>query len=245
MIQIVDDVGGSSEMKVRRNEKLAKLLSKLRKVDELFEYNVPAEIRADLSDAELIAHLQDTYHQKEFEIKGENQIDKYVEMGDIIEKDGDYSQTWYGVRKGAEGEVRSVDRSLVTVLFYGRGIDYVDDSNLVVYGRKKGFFTPAKEYPETPAEDFKLKKNDLVRYAGEDKIVNSIYYPDGARGVVVERKVILREKYLLVLWLRGQEVKGQAEVKYDGVKVIRPNEIDFDELYKECYDGNLGERTKE
>lgn len=241
-------LGSASSVSDFRREVISLLLEKLRERDELFDYNVSSDVIGANDYGRIFGHLCEVYYSKEFvvdgpETVGDNVIGQYIKSGDKVIMKEDFERVGYKVNKGDRGTVVFIGPDYPAVRFDGRySIDDVDLEDLIVVGREKSFLRKAREYPPTPATDFKLEKNDIVRYCGEGIIDYTVDVPAGSEGMVVRKSVYedrdgKRVSYLLIDWKEGKVQGSRFSCFYylcNCIKLVRKNDIDLDELYKEC-----------
>lgn len=231
-----------------RSKEMNELLQRLEKEDRIFEHNVPEDVLDSLDDGRLLDHLRETYSQDEFILENPDLVEKYMyNHGSLVIKKGVFKRKRYRLKRGAEGVVTEVYDQGALVYFEKYSHQWVSEKNLVVYGRVvKGFFSNrVKNYPETPAEDFKLKEGDLVKYAGKDLYKVNDKILDGVRGVVAHN---FGEAGMDIVWVHqpgtqqwrfydsGDQTSGGCSLfRYDEIKLVIKNHLDFDKLYRECY----------
>lgn len=230
-----------------RSKEMEELLSRLRSGDSVYAHNVPQELLDELDDNLLLEHLRNTYSQKEFIIDDPELIKKYMgNHGQMVIKKGNFNKTVYKLKRGAHGVVTKVLGEKSIVKFKEYGGFRVLNSDLVVCGRVGSFFQKVKQYPATPASEFKLKRRDIVKYSGRHIYEINDRIPDGARGIVVHN---WGSKGLDIAWIpqpgvrqwrwwnTGRLSSGACNrFQYDEVRLVVGNYIDFDQLYRECFE---------
>ncbi len=240
------------EATVKRDSRLEKLIETLKEEDQLFEYNVPISLLQSYDDEALFTHLTRVYQQPEFVVEGEEAVKKYVQSGDRVQKKGTEKKVKWALSKGHRGIVEQVlPNGKVSAKINGRE-HTLDPHDLSPYGRSvyKGFWKGTQEEYFSPDQrvhpDKQVEQGLLVEYRGKTIEECTYLVEDGAEGIVV--KDCRDSAPLVITWQRGPKVKGifwrhndgrdfvqpnghRHFWKYGEVRIIRQNEIDFNQLY--------------
>lgn len=240
------------ETTVRRDPQLEELLDKLKKEDELFDYNVSSGVLDSLDDDALLGYLQKIYAQKQFIITDPAQIDRYIQIGDTVKKDETYSHVKRALETGAKGIVLKMIDSRKAAVKFGKETWTVDPVDLIVYGREVRFWRLYQQIPETPADKVEggLLNDHQVKYAG-DRVVeyDMEYIPDGSEGIVANMfKGITDGRNIHIAWKRKKGLTQSvttATSEYttrpgtlfssQDINLIRDNTVPFQRLYEECF----------
>jgi len=243
--------------RVTRDRRLGALIGDLRKSDELFEYNVPAKVLTDHTDAELLNFLRGAYSVVQFRILDPDYIQKFARFGDDVVARCDITVAkgrW--VKNGDMGRVKILDSHVARVMFGDEEFG-IPTEDLVFCGVFRTFGRDLMIEPRGYSdfflgkiqEDLRLKKcpivsDLLVKYVGHKLVGNFKYViPKGAYGVVLRNF-----EGLNLVWrnIKEQEplqeyICPNGEKRYQipsdiypfdcGVVLLRPNTIKFDELY--------------
>lgn len=215
--------------------RLARLTTRLSEEDESYPFGlyVP-DTRID----KFLRDLRSRYEKEELIIRSVSKVEKHLREGDTVEADFNFLYYDYRIVKHARGVVAAVEDEHYDVEMNWRKVvvDFekgfktaVFDNEIVVYGKRR-FLRSAKRYPLTRGDCFQLKKGDLVRYIGDVKLRHSSSgIEKKTRGKVYNRIGMDAE----VIFEGLQSIV--ARIPCRDLNLIRPNNINFEKLYHECF----------
>lgn len=212
----------------RRSPELENLISRLMHADEAFDSHSSISARYK-SDRQLLKHFRKVYSKEEFLVRSRSEIEEGTA---VLVQEPRYpvaSKPRIGLVQKAEGIVVNASEEKVLVNWGCNVRTIVDDNELLVYGRKKTLLRAEKSYPQTRGDRFNLRKNDLVKYIGDDYALWRYHCPnEGIWGKVVGRddsdrtKVRLNENVIIHSYR-------------DCLKIWVRNNIDFEKIYREVF----------
>lgn len=214
------------------DSEVEEFLRLLEREDDLYERNVLQDV-STLGGRALLACLKGTYSAKEFVVNKLSGF--YINNGDKVEVTVDELHLFYPA-ENAEGIVTKTRESMHLVEFSDFVSAYLPASKLMVYGRKKTFFSGEKRYPETWGDLFRIKKHDRVRYyPNDDEVVRGILKVPESRAEVVE----CGNLGATLRWHDVPEIERTDVVFYSALTLIRPNKVDYSKLYQEFFGEDL------
>lgn len=210
--------------------KIEDFLTTLEEEDGLFEHNVPKEVRSCFAGRSLLAYLTNVYSAEEFVV--EKNVSQYVKENDVVELEEPLTLDLFYLSENAKEVIMDNDEASSTVKFSSGVTALVSDNNLILFGRERTLFRREKRYPQTRGSLFNLEKHDLVRYlhTGNNCVTTNFKVPAG-KAEVVDVVEYNEGSEVRIRWPEFPEIEKSRMVSADLLKLIRPNEINYTELF--------------
>ena len=235
-----------------RDPKLRQLVERLEKEDQLFKYNVPANIKDRYENERFFEYLKATYQQPVFVVENPDDIDDFADIGDRVVKKGAFDQKVLKLATGTLGEVINPGNYRSLFRFQKYGEMYLDDeTQLRIYGKKRTFRNDLSYVVEKTLREEPLEKWHKVRYVGPDIIQSYDSVPDGAQGIIVNclQKKDAFDEYHIV-WANQPGLQQSRCWRVFGshfytrpaklwlpneFKLVVPNTINFEKIREEVF----------
>jgi len=244
---------------ITRSKPLTMALGKLKDLDALFDYNVPAQILSTCDDDALLEHLRRAYAKDRITIDKPEEIVKYAKSGDRVVKRG--ADAFYPVKLKSNtewGRIKNVkpgDNAEVT--FPQIGEVFLSAEELIIYA-KDTWAGPYQACSNVVLNKFKAwstgdthkLREYYVRYTGQDIIdeQSTARIPNKSEGVICG--IRSGEKGELpsfrIMWENRPDLHYVTQNDSTGnirfpctyeafsIGLIKYNSVKFDEIYSAC-----------
>jgi hypothetical protein len=219
-------------------DNLEKLLKYLREKDNLFDYNVPENMRK-LNTEGLQEHLIKTYSSKEIEVSGEKAVKKYIKVYDLVKfvnKEPGFIYSNY-IKPGMKGIINNVDlkKDRPLNIFIDKSNDFPQEQNLdmdaswvkIIEGNifKKSFISDKLEVLN------KAEPGKIVEFT-KSFFSYEFYIPVGTKGIVTNID-ISQERPVQIIFSNSEgyipNKNGTFLTSYSNLALIRENKINLEE----------------
>lgn len=238
---------------INRSNTIKKLLDVLSKKDQVFNYNVPPNLRESYDDDALLDHLERIYSQQTFVIEDEETIEKFAQKGTKV-----IAKKSISIH---DGELNHNDSGIVTKVGDGKATVKINNKdweieliNLKVTHKARLIGSAKQLHSAKLAEVYEGNlKGCLVRYEGDFKKANVLAnIPVDTEGMIVYKHWgysdgnLFRDGNYWIIWENHPNViqpwtrfryhyennfRPKAVYQVDSFKLVIPNNINFKGLY--------------
>ena len=253
------DIGGrplkEQVPEVQRSLKLRKLLEALVREDSLFSYNVPASLRASYDDDSLVAYLRNIYQKPFFVVEEADEIEKHIAIGDRVLNKEEYKLETAVLETNSQVSIAGIEGKQIHIVGRNNISWEVPLEELFLAGEIKRHllfgdeilpYTPMK--PMNTVDDAKAGIH-VVHYLGPKRVKHERdCIPRGADGLVLKINKSSEKPPLSILWSNMPGlvqtfanyygyVIPQIASYYKDIKLVRPNTLNFEQLYHKYMHG--------
>ncbi len=250
---------------VERSPQMQELLTKLKDKDTLFDYNVPVVMRNNSDDDALLEHLEKIYSQERFIVEGDEAVKQHIKKCDRVIKKDLGTVIKNRISKGAQGIVLDPHHNdtQARVEFHsgivkGTKVWHINHKCMDVTGKRRKWLGDKAYDDEVRADKFPggLAHNHFVEYTGDEITEYSFYVEDSSEGIVA-RINKQDELPLRIVWENrpgliqdldsSSRNHGLIDIgirsMYSTVNLVKPNPVNFKQLYKECFPDTSDENS--